>query len=119
MTVILNEAFKEDVKFKQDVENVTSRELLEKLIVTRALEKVIGKIQTLLNQSIFIIKKYDFDDINNSSSTELFYTLQYNLSSLNKLLVGDAIHYKEFSIEKRNIILDKVEKHISIVAQST
>lgn len=119
ITVLLNEAFKSNPKLQAKLKNTKNRELLKELILTNALQRVVDKIQVLLNQSIILIQENKLIKQTNKPSVDYFLTLQTSIASFNKFLKKDAIHFKGYSQDQQDIIIDKSEKFIKLIAQST
>ncbi|MCG3167142.1 MAG: hypothetical protein POELPBGB_02926 [Bacteroidia bacterium] len=118
MTVLLNEAFKNNLNYKSEFQNISNDKLLENLIVSGALKRVIEKVEVLLNQSILLIRENGLDKQMNSS-IDLFITLQTYISSFSKSLKINSKKYRQSSLNEQGIILDETRKYISIIAQSS
>lgn len=118
-TVLLDDVFKNNPLFQMELNRITNKELLEELIVTGALQRVINKTQLLLSQSINLIIENNLETHSKKSSIELFKSLQFYVSSFNIFLTNNSKHFRYFSQAKQKSILDKVEKYIAIIAQSS
>ena len=118
-TVLLSDAFKANTKFNLELKVGSNRKLLEELFVTGALKRVIEKIEILLNQSILLINKQGLNNHSKKISVDFFVSLQLCISSFNQFLKTNYKDFRELPIDKQNGILDKTQKYISIIAQST
>ncbi len=119
-TVLLNDAFKNNSELNLLLKPNTNRELLRELVVTGALQRVVEKIISLLNQSILLIKNEAKIDLGTSkSAVDFFLTLHTYCTSLNNLLRINQNSFRSFPPKKQSVILDKIENHITIIAQST
>lgn len=119
-TVLLNEAFKNNAGLSLLMKQYTNSELLSELIVSGALQRVVEKVISLLNQSILLINhEKNIDMASSKSGIDFFSTLHAYCNSLNNLLRTNQSKFRSFPIEKQSVILNKVENHITIIAQST
>lgn len=116
-TVLLNEAFKSHPYFLNSQKTITSRELLSELIITGALQRVIQKVITLLDQSILLLSQNNLTIT--KSAAEFFYSLQAQCQAINIHLKKYQSKFKNLSLEKRDFILDNIEERIAIIAQSS
>jgi hypothetical protein len=116
-TVLLSDTFRntELSKFK----NFSNKRLLEELLITGSLQRVVEKIQQLLNQAIIYIQENNDDVDSKKASIDLFISLHASISVFNRFLKTECKYYKELPAEKRKYILDRTEKYIPIIAQST
>jgi len=119
-TVLLNDTFKRKSVINSSLKQTSNRDLLSELVSTGALQRVVEKIVVLLNQSILLIQKNkDIDLEVSKSSVDFFLTLQTYCTSLNNILRKNQDIYRSFPMEKQSAILDKVENHIALIAQSS
>lgn len=116
-TVLLSDTFQNRPDFTRTLKTYSNRELLSELIKTGSLVRVLNKIITLLNQSMLLISNNN--KIEKNASVELFYTLYYNCQSLSNYLKENQDQFEFLPLKSQAIILDKVEKYITIIAQSS
>lgn len=116
-TVLLNDAFKGKPNIFSSNAKISNTELLIELIETGALSRVIGKILKLLNQSISLINEYNREKT--SSASDYFHRLFDDCSILNNYLKENQFLIRSLPIKHQFIVLDKVEKLITIIAQSS
>lgn len=116
-TVLLSDTFQNNKEFIHSFKSYSNRELLSELIGSGALQRVVKKVISLLNQSVLLIQRNNLP--NNKASVEFFYTLLLHCQSLNSYLNKNQMHFEYLPIEEKSVILDKVEKHITLIAQSS
>lgn len=119
LTVLLNEAFKENQIFLEKSKNVSNDALLSELISTGALQRTLEKILHLLNKSMKIIDENHLTDNSDNSAIRLFFALKINISTFIEFLKTNCIKFKNLPEESKKYILDESRRKIGIIAQST
>ncbi len=116
-TVLLNDAFKDNPDFYNNPKFHSKQNLLSELIESGSLHRSLKKIINLLNESINLIEKYQLS--NNSGAFDFFCSISTSCTILANLLQPHHNKFKYLPLNEREIILDNVENHISIIAQSS
>jgi hypothetical protein len=116
-TVLLSDTFQNRPDFTTTLKTYSNRELLSELIKTGSLRRVLNKLITLLNQSIILINNQS--KIDKKASVELFYALKFNCLALSNYLEENQDQFALLPNKSQVVILDKVEKYITIIAQSS
>lgn len=119
ITVLLNYAFQKGELSKLASKNVTDRKLLMELVRTGALQRVLQKIQVLLNQSILLIQEQKPSHGQIGNSVHFFVSIYTHISAFNKFLKEHGRNFDQLPWAEQKIILDETEKFIPLIAQST
>lgn len=117
LTVLLNYAFEDQHKFLNSLESVKKKELLGELIKTGALQRVVNKIVTLLEQIISSMNQNNIDE--RKSSFKFINSLKSYCSELNNYLIVNQFVFGTKNSRNQSVVLDKVQSYIIIIAQSS
>jgi hypothetical protein len=96
------------------------RVILSELIINGSLLRVTEKLIHLLESSLILMNKFRYKNLHsNIEAYTLFFSITYSIKQLNKILVENGAEFKSMGNEARMAILDLVESHIKMLAQST
>lgn len=110
ITVLLNEVAKQNEINRNDL---TRKELIEKLIFTNSLINVINQIESSLSAAIVLINNRKIKNKNSNPSFQFFTGLYYEILLLKNLLENVGQNYSEMPSKVKIEIVEKVERAIT------
>lgn len=116
-TVLLSGLSKEFLSLSS--KKVTRFDLISELIRNGSLLNVLIKLETLLKQSVALLKETQGAAKIHGKASELFYSLFVSIQHFRKYLSKEARDFEFLPNDQQKIIVDNVEKYIPIIAQST